>query len=279
MLKNLLLLTLIILFSINFVGGQENNNKKSAQLIDEFADYNISSAKARLDNVVVSFQNFAANSRIYIMAYRTRYEPEGKNIRSLRWMKNYLVIARGIEANKVVTVDGGVTNCSLIQYWIVPEGETPEVKSVYKTFFDDPKAPRKFDEYYPALSSDSEGEYYEYGYNNSLAEFAAALKKEPQLNAYVIVYPEYRIEKWEDTDDKGRKITYRNVYKDKASAAAEIQKTIRSALIKGYKYPAGKVKVVFGGYRKVRTAELWILPRGEHPPVATPDSFPNFRKK
>jgi hypothetical protein len=48
----------------------------------------------------------------------------------------------------------------------------------------------------------------------------------------------------------------------------------KTILVKDYKVSASRIKVMFGGYREAPIMELWIVPRGRHAPIPTPNRFP-----
>ncbi|HMG73395.1 MAG TPA: hypothetical protein VK582_07835 [Pyrinomonadaceae bacterium] len=53
----------------------------------------------------------------------------------------------------------------------------------------------------------------------------------------------------------------------------------KKLLAKVYGIAPERVRLIDGGYRKWRTIELWIVPRGEDAPVPTPNSFPPGRRR
>lgn len=256
-----------LLFSLTLF-AQNQNEKPVALLVDEFDNYEqVSSVIARLENLAVQVQN-QPDSRAYIVVYRHRAELPGKTERALEWAKLYLMANRGLEAERIVLVNGGVVSCPATQLWLVPNGATPKIKeNLYRQVFEDTEAARKFDEYYFSF-----GKIYididtAYGriYVDSLNAFTSEVKKEKDATAYVIVYPEY----------EGRYIGKG----DPPHTAMRMSRKIRGDLINKYKLAASKIRIVNGGYRRLRQVELWILPGGAHPPVATPNAFPKIGGK
>lgn len=285
MLKNLLFITSVVLFSINFVAAQENENKKSPLLLDEYgADLNVSAEIARLDSYAIALLD-DPQAKGFIFHYRSRHQLPGAGFRRLKGIENYLIKTRGFEKNRFVLVDGGAVNCPKTELWFAPAGTAAKSKEdSYQTHYVDTESVRKFDEYYYSLNPDNPdymGIEYGYGFGsvNSLEAYAAALFKEPKSLAYIIVYPQYYVQKFEYTEESGRNYKKGEIISDSPRTTTRIIRAVKNEMIKKYNFPAARLKIVNGGFRKFRKIETWILPRGEHQPVATPDSFPNLRKK
>ncbi|MGH9971598.1 MAG: PKD domain-containing protein [Pyrinomonadaceae bacterium] len=92
---------------------------------DEYGDIKFNDEKARLDNYAIQLQN-QTGSQGYIIAYGTC---EGQGQARADRAKNYLVNTRGIEAGRIVTIDGGCRSDLTVQLWIVPTGATPPAAS------------------------------------------------------------------------------------------------------------------------------------------------------
>ena len=86
-----------------------------------------------------------------------------------------------------------------------------------------------------------------------LDNFAISLLHEPNSKGYIIVYGGRR--EW-----RGEARAWINLAKEYLSNVRPIA--------------AERITVVNGGYRKLLTMELWLLPTGENPPVATPTVQP-----
>jgi hypothetical protein len=85
---------------------------------DEYGNIRFNDEKARLDNFAVQLQN-EPTSTGYIIGYGS-CGTEGMT-RANR-AKDYLVNTRGIDASRIVTVDGGCAPELLVQLWIAPQG-------------------------------------------------------------------------------------------------------------------------------------------------------------
>lgn len=284
MLKNLLLLTAIFLFSIQFAAAQENTQKREPLLVDEYGSLNVSAEIARLDNYAIQLQN-DPTAKAFVFHYRSRYQLPGAGFRHLKGIENYLVKSRGFDPKRLVLVDGGGVNCPKTELWLAPAGTAPKSKEdSYQTHFEDTESVRKFDEsYFPSNPKESDYIDIETGYGfgsvNSLEAYTATLFKEPKSKAYIIVYPQFYVQKYEYENESGKTVKNRKTYLDSPKTIAKVIQTIKNELIRKYRLPSPRIQIVNGGYRTFRQAELWILPRGEHFPIATPDAFPNFRKK
>ncbi len=259
--------------------AQEKPN--SAMLVDEFNRMAISQLIARLDAVTNQLQA-QPTAKIFIFSYRSDLEFPGSTARYLNGIKQYLVRGLRISPEKIILTDGGVYSQRHTQIWIAPAGTAPQATIVpYEITFVDTDSARKFDEYYYPYSKDFEYDDYSYGFNsvNSLSAFAESVKKESGATAYVIVYPQYYIEETEYENKRGKILTRRRIRIDSAQTATRMQNEIRDELTNKLDLPLAKVRIVNGGYRKLRQIELWILPHGVHPPIATPNAFPKISRK
>lgn len=84
--------------------------------------------KARLDNFAVALQN-DPGTQGYIIAYGGRRGAAGEAQTRADFAKNYLVNSRGIDAGRLVTVDGGFKEEATTELWLVPGGATPPTAS------------------------------------------------------------------------------------------------------------------------------------------------------
>jgi hypothetical protein len=143
----------------------------------------------------------------------------------------------------------------------VPIGATPKPRDdVYSGQLIDTTSAWKFDEYYYPLPRDVSESGFD---DNSLEAFVDALQKEPRSLAYILAYPQYY---------------RRGGYLDPPNTALKMLKAVKADLVNKYRVAPPRIKVVNGGYRKQRQVELWIVPRGEHAPIPTPNTFPKKRR-
>jgi hypothetical protein len=87
---------------------------------DEYGNIKFNDEKARLDNYAIQLQN-QPGSQGYIIAYGTC---EGEAQARADRAKDYLVNTRGIDAGRLVTIDGGCMSDLKVELWVVPTGAT-----------------------------------------------------------------------------------------------------------------------------------------------------------
>src|SRR5438105_3818791 len=134
----------LALFFLSFLILHTNTgaqtDKNLARKFDEFGDVQYSDLIARLDNFAIQLQNEPA-SKGFIVVYRTRRDLPGLNNAIALRSKDYLIDARGVARDKIVTVDGGEADCQIQELWIVPVGTTPTPR------------PDAYQRYFPAFDS------------------------------------------------------------------------------------------------------------------------------
>jgi hypothetical protein len=92
-----------------------------ARKFDTYGNIRFNDEKARLDNFAIELQN-NPGAQGYILAYGScTGEGQARADRA----KDYLVNTRGIDAGRIVTVDGGCRAELTVELWIVPTGATP----------------------------------------------------------------------------------------------------------------------------------------------------------
>ncbi|MGH9944553.1 MAG: PKD domain-containing protein [Pyrinomonadaceae bacterium] len=92
-----------------------------ARRFDEYGNIRRNDVKARLDNFAIELQN-DPSAQGYIIAYGGRRSYAGEAQERADFAKNYLVNTRGIDAGRIVTVDGGYKEEASTELWIVPSG-------------------------------------------------------------------------------------------------------------------------------------------------------------
>ena len=102
---------------------------------DEYGDIRFNDEKARLDNYAIQLQN-QPGAQGYIIGYGTC---SGDGLCShtscivaekrIARAKDYLVNTRGIDAGRIVTVDGGCRADVAVELWVVPTGATAPTAS------------------------------------------------------------------------------------------------------------------------------------------------------
>lgn len=91
---------------------------------DEFPSISFNDDKARLDNLAIELQN-APGASAYIIVYGGRRGPAGQADRLGARLLSYLVTTRGIDASRIVVVNGGYRERTTVEFWIVPQGAQP----------------------------------------------------------------------------------------------------------------------------------------------------------
>ena len=92
---------------------------------DEYGNIRFNDEKARLDNYAIQLQN-QPGAQGYIIAYGScAGEAQARADRA----KDYLVNTRGIDAGRIVTMDGGCRSDLSVELWIVPTGATAPAAS------------------------------------------------------------------------------------------------------------------------------------------------------
>jgi hypothetical protein len=248
-----------------------------ARKFDEFGDVELTDIAARLDNFANELEA-QPGTRGFIIVYRGRRDLPGLSGRLLGWVKDYLIHSRQVASGRFAGVDGGVSDCIRQELWIVPVGVVPTPRSgAYNNVFEDTDSPWKFDEAPPSTTENMGGNYTSNIFQ-SLEGFANALRRHPRSSAYVIAYSQYRVDEWEEQAGSGAKRTRRRVNRDPPGAAGNEMTAIKAALVSKYKISQSRIKLLNGGYRKWGHVELWIVPRGEHAPIPTPNAFPRGRR-
>ncbi len=96
-----------------------------ATKFDEYGNIKFNDEKARLDNYAIQLQN-QPGAQGYIIAYGScAGEAQARADRA----KDYLVNTRGIDAGRIVTMDGGCRSDLSVELWIVPTGATAPAAS------------------------------------------------------------------------------------------------------------------------------------------------------
>jgi hypothetical protein len=92
-----------------------------AREFDECNNCTFDDQKARLDNLAVELQN-DPTTRAYIIAYGGRMSPLGQVEKLMSRARDYLVTQRGIDASRLVVVNGGFREEDSVELWLVPSG-------------------------------------------------------------------------------------------------------------------------------------------------------------
>jgi hypothetical protein len=223
----------------------------TARKFDEFGDILASDLIARLDNLAVALAN-EPNTKTFLVVYRTRRDLPGLSNRYAHRMKSYLIGSRGIPAERVVIVDGGIASCLSQELWIVPPGTAPKPRddaydNSYKPFV------YKFDEHYYHLGNDSLDESYwpvaPQNLTGYLEAFGEQLLKDRKLLGYLVAF--------------------RDARRESLHAPQLMLSRERNFLIKEFGIKRFRIKTIVGGYREWQTMELWIAQPGYRPIITS----------
>lgn len=121
--------------------GLANSTGSDIFVFDRFGDICCDDEKARLDNFAVNLQQHP-NATGYIIFYggrlqnypychsaRQRFPRRGESQARAARMKPYLVSTRGLDASRVVVIDGGYRESWTAELWIVPNQLGPPAPS------------------------------------------------------------------------------------------------------------------------------------------------------
>ena len=92
-----------------------------AREFDECNNCAFDDQKARLDNLAVELQN-EPSTTAYIIAYGGRNSPLAQVEVLMKRARNYIIDQRGIDAARIVVVNGGFREGDSVELWIVPSG-------------------------------------------------------------------------------------------------------------------------------------------------------------
>ncbi|HEX8115711.1 MAG TPA: hypothetical protein VF521_00440 [Pyrinomonadaceae bacterium] len=91
---------------------------------DEIGVVNRDDEKARLDTFAIELQN-SPGAQGYLIGYGGSGKRDVSGQKRAQNARDYLVTTRGIDASRIVTLDGGQRATGSLQLWLVPAGATP----------------------------------------------------------------------------------------------------------------------------------------------------------
>ncbi len=91
---------------------------------DEFPSIAFDDDKARLDNLAIELQNNPGSTG-YIIVYGGRTSRADRADTLGRRASEYLTATRGIDASRVVVINGGYRDTDAFELWLVPQGAPP----------------------------------------------------------------------------------------------------------------------------------------------------------
>lgn len=90
-------------------------------LFEEFGNINCEDEAARLDSLAVTLQSDPA-LQVHIVMYGGRFGPRNEALARAARMKSYLIMTRGLEADRILTLDGGYRNQLSSEWWLSLRG-------------------------------------------------------------------------------------------------------------------------------------------------------------
>ena len=91
---------------------------------DEIGEIQRDDEKARFDVFAIELQN-SPGAQGYIIGYGGSNKRFGTGAQRAQRARDYVVTTRGIDASRIVTLDGGTRTTGSTQLWLVPPGATP----------------------------------------------------------------------------------------------------------------------------------------------------------
>jgi hypothetical protein len=102
--------------------------RAEARKLDEYGKLAAKDENARLDNFAIELQN-DPTAQGYVIAYGGRKSPAGEAKKMAASAKDYLVKKRNLDAQRVMSIDGGLREEPIIELWLVPSEATPPTAS------------------------------------------------------------------------------------------------------------------------------------------------------
>jgi hypothetical protein len=98
--------------------------KAEPRKFDEYGKLMSKDEAARLDNFVIEL-SMDPTAEGYIISYGGRASRAGDAQKAADKQKDYMVKQRGVDGNRVTTVNGGFREQPTIELWVVPSGAEP----------------------------------------------------------------------------------------------------------------------------------------------------------
>lgn len=266
---------------------------------DEFGDISYEDAAARMDNFATQLLN-QPTAQGYIIAYAGRHDLLGVGNRYALRLKNYILFnPRGIQADRIVAIDGGRRENTTVEVWIVPQGSVPpSPKPTITLEPDKANVARLFDEYTYYRLTDEDFEAWDGRYEDEparLDSFAAALKNGPTSRAYIVasaqaVY-QYQLIKSIRRNSKRRYVLTRSrKFSDPIGTDRRIAENEKRYLITKHHIDPTRIDAIGIGYTQLpakylhsrtkpdamasktfmaRSVKIWIVPYGAPAPKPT----------
>lgn len=99
---------------------------------DFYADIAFSDEKARLDNFAIYLQRDEPTFKGYVIYHSAKNAHSGNAQARAKRAKDYLVKVRGIEATRIVTIDGGGRDRLEVELYALPSSMSPPTPNLYR---------------------------------------------------------------------------------------------------------------------------------------------------
>jgi hypothetical protein len=244
---------LVALLSCSVSLAQQTSLK--ARLFDSYGRLIADDAGGHVDRFALQLQQ-ERDKLGYVMCYGPSGNGSGTASFTLRMISDYLVNARGLDADRLRAVNGGHFKDPfnvLVEFWLVPIGASPPEPRHYENQSD--KLTGKLREYigWDGFADGDDGGPSQG--NVTLAGFADVLKAQPDAIAYIVAF-----------NQQNATIGYwRQVAKGDEGD------------IEAYGIAADRIKIIFGGTLKETASQddrlsdakiqLWVLPKDAAIPV------------
>lgn len=233
----LLSLTLVLVIVAIGKGAPRFVQAGPAERFDSYGRLPTDDEAARLDAFAEKLRTHP-NLRGYLIGYNEDTGSRGAFLRRLYGDERYLVEMRGLEANRLVTLEGGYRDKFTIEMWLVPNGSVPPSTSptaqssaigATRYLFDDECVQCE-----PAVNLDL------YGLSDGLKFYAAELKRLPAARGQIIVRQGAR--------------TY-------TRQALREAKHAKRSLSRDYGIDSNRIVITLGRRRGdgIVTTEMWII--------------------
>lgn len=247
-----LLLTVVAVVSVSA------QHLASSRLYRDFGKVCNEEVQAVMDGFLGELRAFE-NSKGYIVFHGDR-NAEGRNVYYIGYMLKYYPASRKIDESKLILLRGEDREKMSVQFWIVPAGgQAPNVEKEFTapiinetSLYD-----RNWADFYNGIEGKGPRMIYQPGFFELGCEFppnaggfAQVLLENPDLTGYVITYTKF-----------GRG----------AKRGNAVSQFAVNELVRDYKVPRKRLKMIYGGNRTEPEIEFWLLPKGGKPPIPTPE--------
>lgn len=246
--------------------AQDSNEELNpgARKLDEFGPIGGCDLGARLDNLAIHLQN-EPTATGYIICYGPEGEGYGTGRSGLSIMMDYLVNSRGMDAERIKTIYGGhykEWQEVSTELWIAPHDAAAPEPLRYNTKVEPFTGMfEEFEVWDSRFYGEGDGGTGPVFRSSKRASFVALLHQQTETRTYIVAY-----------NTKGAV----------PGAWRRAAKSVADGLQNEYKVEAGRIEIIYGGYRQraekkkeeqeeeegAAIVQLWILPTDAPPPVA-----------